>query len=127
MKKLIIFALIGTGLFLALGSCEKEDLSPEYPFSIEVLTFDDSIRVTNAYVEVLAPVQGNQVLFLGYTNELGRVNFKYDKEAILMVRATRGPIKDPTYIGCNEVRLSPNETVVKKVYIKKADPEIPGC
>jgi hypothetical protein len=127
MKKLLFTALMGMGLFLALSSCEKEDLSPEYPFTIVVKTFDDSVRVSNAMVEILAPVQGSKVYFRGYTNENGGVSFKYNQEAIFLVRAIRGPMNDPTYIACAEVRLAPNETVVKTVYLQKVDPEIPGC
>ncbi len=127
MKKLLIIALAGVGLFLALGSCEKENLSPEYPFTIIVKTFEDSVSVSNALVEILAPVQGSKVYFSGYTNENGRVGFKYNQDAVFLIRATRGPQKDPSYIGCTEVRLAPDETVVKTVYLQKVDPEIPGC
>lgn len=127
MKKLLIIAFAGIGLTLAFGSCEKEDLNPEYPFTIVVKTFEDSVRVSNAMVEILAPVQGSKVYFQGYTNENGGVSFKYDKDAIFLIRATRGSRNDPSYIGCAEVRLAPNETVVKTVYLQKVDPEIPGC
>lgn len=127
MKKLLFLALAGIGLFVALSSCEKEDLDPEYPFTIVVKTFEDSVRVSNAMVEILAPVQGSKVYFKGYTNENGGVSFKYDQDAIFLIRATRGPLNDPSYIGCAEVRLAPNETVVKTVYLQKVDPEIPGC
>lgn len=127
MKKLLFLALASFGFFLALSSCEKEDLNPEYPFTVVVKTFDDSVRVTSAMVEILAPVQGSKIYFRGYTNENGEVGFKYNQDAIFLIRAIRGPINDPSYIGCAEVRLAPNNTVVKTVYLQKVDPEIPGC
>lgn len=127
MKKLLIIAIAGLGLILSFISCEKEDLSPEYPFSIEVRTFDDSVRVINALVEVLAPVQNSVPYFQGYTDENGQVGFKYDREAIFLIRAFRGPAQDPSFIGCTEIRLEPNTAVMKTVYIKKVDPEFPGC
>ena len=127
MNKLFISIILAFGLILSLGSCEKDDLNPEYPFIIQVKTFDDSVRVTNAFVEVFAPVRNSVPYFEGYTDENGKVNFKYDKDAIFMVRAFRGPIQDPSYIACSEVRLKANTTVTKIVYVKKVDPEIPGC
>lgn len=127
MNKLYISIVLAVGLILSLGSCNKEELNPEYPFTIQVKTFDDSVRVINAYVEVLAPVRNSVPYFKGYTDENGMVSFKYDKDAIFLVRAFRGPIQDPSYIGCSEVRLQANTTVTKIVYVKKVDPEIPGC
>ena len=127
MKKLLLSAFVSLGLIFAFISCEKEDLNPEYPFTIVVKTFDDSVRVSNAFVRVLAPVQGSKVYFEGYSDENGRVSFKYDRDAIFLIQATRGPVNDPTYIGCTEIRLAPNETVVKTVYLEKEDPEIQGC
>ena len=127
MKKLLVLSVLISGLFLALSSCEKEDLDPDYPFTVEVLTYQDSIRVPNAMVQVFPPVQGAEPYFEGSTNDEGRVSFEYDKEAIFLIRATRGPLNDPSYIGCTEVRLAPNETVVKTVYLRKVNPEIPGC
>ncbi len=127
MKKLLIFAFAGLGIIISFGSCEKEDLNPEYPFTIQVKTFDDSVRVINSLVEVIAPVRGSTPYFVGYTNESGKVSFKYNRDAIFLVRAFRGPIQDPSYIGCTEVRLEANTEVTKTVYVKKVDPEIPGC
>ena len=127
MKKFALIALTGLALILINTSCEKEDLSPNYPFVIQVKTFDDSIRVPNAYVEIFAPVQNSLPYFEAYTNEDGKISDEYDKEAIFLIRATRGHYQDPTHIGCTELRLLPNETVEKTVYIKEVDPEVPGC
>lgn len=123
-----IFALLSMILvagFLSI-SCEKEDPNPEYPFTIHVKTYSDSISVNNVYVRVFAPVPGNSVIFEGVTNELGKVRFKYDQEAVFIVRATRGE-DPPSYIGCNTIRLQPNEEVTQSVYIVPYDPEVEGC
>lgn len=120
------FLLLLPFLIIAAFSCKKEDLDPDYPFTIEVKTFNDSIPVTNVSVEVFTPVQKNVVEMLGYTNEEGKVSFSYDKEAVLLVRASRG--SNPyTYLGCTDIRLEPNKTVVKTVYLEKYDPNVPGC
>lgn len=124
MKKITLPLLTITMAFLF--SCNKEDLNPEYPFTVVVKTYDDSVAVNNVAVEVFTPVQGNVVEMLGYTDENGRVSFKYDEDAVLLVRATRGA--NPfSYMGCADVRLEPNETVVKHVYLEVYDPNVPGC
>jgi len=124
MKKIFLALLIAP--IVLLFSCEKEDLDPEYPFTIVVKTYDDSVAVNNVAVEVFTPVQGNTVEMLGYTNEAGKVSFKYDKDAVLLVRATRGA-NPYTYMGCADVRLEPNEEVVQAVYLEVYDPNVPGC
>lgn len=128
MKSKLILLFSGLSLigFLTL-SCEKIDQSPEYPFVITVKTVDDSTLVQNAYVEIGVPSQVNSELkFRGFTNALGTVSFEYDNDAVFRVRATRG--KDPiTYIGCTYVRLEPNETVHRTVYIEPWDVQSPGC
>lgn len=126
MKKLFYLVAL-FGLFSLTFSCDKEDPNPEYPFTIQVKTFEDSVRVSNILVVVTAPVRNSIVYFEGYTNPQGQVNFNYDKDAIFLVRATRGEPNDPTYIGCAEVRLEANKRVTKTVYLQRVDPEIPGC
>lgn len=124
MKKLFLPLLIVSTVLVF--SCEKEDLNPEYPFTIVVKTYDDSISVANVNVEVFTPVQGNTVEMLGVTDENGEVSFKYDQDAVLLVRATRGA--NPfAYMGCADVRLEPNEAVVQNVYLEVYDPNVPGC
>ena len=124
MKKLLFPLLILP--ILLIFSCEKEDLDPDYPFTIIVKTYSDSIAVNNIAVEVFTPVQGNTVKLLGYTNEKGEVSFKYDEDAVLLVRATRGA-NPYTYMGCADVRLEANERVYKHVYLEVYDPNVPGC
>ncbi|WP_417609856.1 hypothetical protein [Owenweeksia hongkongensis] len=124
MKK-IFFPLIILSLAL-IFSCKKEDLDPEYPFTIMVKTYDDSISVANVNVEVFTPVQGNTVDMLGVTDQNGKVSFTYDQDAVLLVRATRGA--NPfAYMGCADIRLEPNERVTKTVYLEVYDPNVPGC
>jgi len=125
MKKTFLIPLIS--LFLAVSlSCEKEDLDPDYPFTVVVKTYNDSIAVNNVKVEVFTPVQGNTVEMVGFTNEEGKVSFDYGLEAVLLVRATRG--QNPfTYMGCADVRLEPNKNVVKNIYLQPYDPNVPGC
>lgn len=124
MKKALIASLF-IGL---LVSCGKEDVDPDYPFTIVVKTLQDSIRVPNIQVEVLAPSNTGafKEFFEGWTDDYGEVSFEYDENAIFTIRATRGnnPI---TYIGCADVRLEPNKHVYKTVYIRPYDPEAPGC
>lgn len=124
MKKVLIFSLF-IGLFC---SCKKEDLNPDYPFTIVVKTLSDSLRVANIRVEILAPVNSGAFVsfFEGWSNEKGEVSFEYDKDAVFSVRATRG-VTPITFIGCTEVRLEPNTQVYKTVYIAPYDPEAEGC
>ncbi len=125
MKKfaLVAFAL---GLLLAL-SCQKEDLHPDYPFTIQVQTLDDSIPQQNVQVEVLASSNnGFKLFFKDYTDEQGQVSFEYDANANFTIRAIKGddPIR---FIGCTEVKLQPNENVFKVVYLRPYDQEVQGC
>jgi hypothetical protein len=126
MKKLIGLGFLAAVLSFSL-SCEKEDLYPEYPFTITVKTLADSIPTQNTYVEILATRGATfSTFFEGYTDENGDVSFTYEKDAVFTVRATRG--KNPyTYIGCTEVRLMPNEHVYKNVYLIPYDDEVRGC
>lgn len=125
MKKTFLIPLLA--LILAVSfSCEKEDLDPEYPFTVVVKTYNDSVAVNNIRVDVFTPVNGNTVEMVGFTNEEGKVSFDYGLEAVLLVRATRG--KNPfTYIGCADIRLEANKNVVKNVYLQPYDPNVPGC
>lgn len=128
MKSKLILLFSGLGLIGILTvSCEKIDQTPDYPFTITVKTVDDSTLVQNAYVEIGVPSQvNNELKFRGFTNSSGTVSFEYNNDAVFRVRATRG--KDPiTYIGCTYVRLEPNETVNRTVYIEPWDVQSPGC
>lgn len=126
MKKiLVILSALLIAAFFSF-SCERDDPNPDYPFTIFVKTYNDSISVSNCRVRVFAPIPGNTVVFEGWTDEEGKVDFQYEKEAVFIVRATRGG-DPPSYIGCNTVRLQPNEEVVKFVYLKEYDPEVEGC
>ncbi len=124
MKKLSLAFFLG--IFL-IGACDEEALNPEYPFKIVVKTQEDSTRAQNTFVEVLAPINGNTVWLSGYTDEAGEVEFEYDNAATLSVRASRGKRPDYTWIGCTEIRLIPNEQIVKTVYIEPFDTLLVGC
>lgn len=122
MKKL----LLSIAAVIALFACKRENLDPDYPFTIIVETYNDSIPVNNVRVEVSTPVVDNVVEMVGYTDEKGRVSFEYDLEAVLLVRAIRGnnPIR---YMGCADIRLEPDKNVTKHVYLEEFDPSVPGC
>lgn len=125
MKKALLFSLF-VGLLISCG--KKEDLNPDYPFTIVVKTYEDSLRVANIRVEVLAPSNTGAFVefFEGWTNEKGEVHFEYDKNAVFTTRATRG-LNPITHIGCADVRLEPNRDVYKTVYIKPYDSQAGGC
>jgi len=125
MKKLISGLVLASSILLF--SCENEELNPKYPFTIIVKTQSDSLRVQNVLVEVAAPVPGNQVWLKGATNTEGEIDFEYQQAATLGVRASRGERPDYTWIGCTEIRLIPNEHVVKTVYIQPYDSLLVGC
>lgn len=116
-------------LALILGwSCEKEDLDPDYPFTVSVKTFQDSIPAQNIRIEVIAVTEGGkpEVFFTKFSNEAGRASFTYDKNANFIIRATRG-FNPYTYMGCTEIQLEPNEEILKTVYLEPYDEEVQGC
>lgn len=125
MKK-TLFTILALSAVLLFSCKKEEELHPEFPFTVVVKTYDDSVAVSNVKVEVFTPIQGNIVEMVGFTDSYGEVKFDYDLEAVLLVRATRGenPIR---YIGCADVRLEPNKDVVQNVYIEVYDPNVPGC
>lgn len=124
----LVFGIVLSALLLFTGtSCEQEDLEPRYPFTIVVKSLEDSTRLNNVFVEVLAPIPDSQVYLTGYTSERGSIRFTYNSAAVLLVRATRGDKPDYTWIGCTEVRLKPNEQVSKTVYLQPYDPQVEGC
>lgn len=125
--KISLFLIGLSALLLLPPACEKVDQDPEYRFQVNIKTFEDSIPVPNCRVQVFVPTQLSKVRMTGFTDEKGSVEFEYDFEAILLIRATRGNAKSPTHIGCNDVRLEPNEKVQKTVYIRPYDDDIPGC
>lgn len=114
-------------LFVFTFSCEKDDLNPEYPFTITVKTLADSTLAGNTLVVAYAPGDNNTTFLEGYTDEQGVVSFEYDKAAILEIRATRGESPDFTWIGCTDVRLEANTEVSKTVYIRPYNPSVIGC
>lgn len=125
MKKVpkLIAALL---VVFTITNCDKDDLNPDFPFTIVVKTLEDSTRATNVFVEILTTLPDNQIDIEGVTDENGEVDFSFDRDAVLQVRATRG--KNPiSWIGCNFVRLEPNKRVVQTVFIKEFDPKLSGC
>jgi hypothetical protein len=127
MKK-IHFLFIA--LIAVLTACNvKENTQPDYPFKVTIKTLDDSTRVANVFVEILAQTgQGEtKQLFKSWTNEKGESSFVYDKEAVLLIRATRGLKPNYTWIGCDFIFLQPNEEARRTVYIRPYDPEAEGC
>jgi len=129
MKKIIKITLVSVAflLFAVSQSCKKAELDPEYTFTVVVKTLSDSTRVSNVNVEILAPVPNSRVKLLGATDQEGEVTFKYNKEATLLIRATRGERGNYTWIGCNYIRLLAEEVALQTVYIRPYDPEIEGC
>lgn len=112
---------------LTIVSCDRSQIEPDYPFKIVVKTKADSSLAQNVFVEVNAPVPGSQVFLEGFSDERGEVSFEYGLPATLVVRASRGKRPDYTWMGCTEVRLLPNEEVVKTVYIEPYDTLLVGC
>ncbi len=124
--KIVVFSLTVI-LFTASSSCRKADLDPDYKFTIIVKTLSDSTRVANVFVELIAPVPGSRVDLDGFTDENGEVDFEYDEEATLLIRATRGPQGAYLWIGCNNIRLLDDRRATQTVYIRPYDPEVEGC
>lgn len=126
MKKLSV--LLFSAVIIAFAfSCEKENLDPDYPFTISVRDYQDSIPAQNILVEIIAINETGkpQVYFSNRTNEMGRVSFEYDRNANFIVQASRG---DPfTFLGCTTIQLEPDEEVFKTVYLQPYDPEVEGC
>ena len=119
MKKLLLFLVFAS---LVVAGCYRNE-PVEYRVRVQVYT-PDSIRATNVYVEVGADVPGSLAQFKGYTNEIGEINFTYNAEAVLKIRASRGnPL---SFIGCGFVRLKPEEEVLVKVYLQPYDPVTGG-
>ncbi len=125
MKK-FLFLLCSVALLL---SCGKEDLNPDYPFTIVVKTLEDSTRVSNIQVGIYAPSDDGSFkkFFEGWTDERGEVSFEYDMNAVFTARATRGAEPTISHIGCADVRLEPNQQVFKNVYIRPYDNQAGGC
>lgn len=127
MKKL--FALFIT-LTIVLSACNvKENTQPDYPFTVTIKTLEDSTRVANVFVEILAQtgVGETSQLFKSWTNEKGEASFVYDKEAVLLIRGTRGEKPNYTWIGCDYIFLKANEEARRTVYLRPYDPEAEGC
>lgn len=125
------FGLLVFLVSILLGTSCKKDLDPDFPFTIVVKTLADSLRTPNVQVVVSVDVPGNLVFLSGVSGNNGEIDFEYDMEAILDVKATRGqnndPNQTPSWIGCTNVRLQPNERVYKTVYIQPFNPSIGGC
>jgi hypothetical protein len=128
MKKLLlILACLGVFFF---NSCEvDENLNPTFPFKVTIKTLEDSVRVSNVFVEILAQTGsgGSSVLKEGYSNQFGDVSFEYDKEAVLLIRATRGTKPNYTFIGCDYIFLKANEEASRTIYIRPFDSQAEGC
>lgn len=131
MKNIFLFSFGSALVLLTVAvSCNKEDLNPEYPFTIQVKTYDDSVAVQGVYVEIGAPVSGSvfeELEMYGSTDVNGEVHFKYDKDATLRIQATRGQPPYYDWIGCNYVRLEPNVDVHQTVYLEVGSNKAEGC
>lgn len=121
MKKHILF--LALAIALAFSGCRKE--SPSYAFTVKVVT-EDGIALPNVAVEASADVPDALPDFSGLTDEDGMVRFQYEYEAVLKIRATRGT-NPPTWMGCNFVKLQPNDDVEVIVVLLPFDPTQPGC
>lgn len=128
MKKTLLLA---SALVLSLWACDPNNRNADYPYTIIVKTStpDDTVVVPNILVEINVPLpSANPELYTyGYTNERGEVSFEYSESAILAVRASRGKRPNYTWMGCTDVRLLPNEEVVKTVYLEPYDSLLIGC
>lgn len=127
MKKILALLFVFSVLVYSCNVDENTD--PDYPFVVTIKTLKDSTRVANVYVEILAQLGGsqNKLLLEGFTNERGEVTFKYDQEAVLLIRATRGTKPQYTWIGCDFIFLEPNTEVGRTVYIRPYSTEVEGC
>ncbi len=127
MKKTVLY--IGVAL-LFLSSCEADkNNNPSFPFTVTIKTLEDSTRVANVFIEILAQPGGgqNKLLFEGFSNERGEARFEYDKEAVLLIRGTRGTRPAYTWIGCDYIFLQANKEATRTVYIRPFNPEVEGC
>lgn len=131
MNKLFSFAAAALLLTGGLSSCDPNNRNADYPFTIIVKTStpDDTVVVPNVLVEINVPIPSAnpEIYTFGYTNEAGEVSFEYGESAILAVRASRGTRPRYTWMGCTDVRLLPNEEVVKTVYLEPYDSLLIGC
>lgn len=121
--------MLGLVLLSSLFSvgCNKADLDPDFPFTVQVRSLEDSIPLANVYVEAFAPNPESEVYFKGFTDQNGNISFEHNAKAILVARATRGEAPDYSWIGCNEVRLFANRQIKVKVYLKPAEEQVIGC
>jgi hypothetical protein len=120
MKKFVPIILL---LVLGLISCEKTD--PVYDFTITVIN-EEGIPLPNVMVEASADVPNALPDFKARTNDDGQVEFQYEYEAVLKIRATRGS-SPPSWMGCNFVKLEADRNVQINVVLLPFDPSQPGC
>jgi hypothetical protein len=120
MKKLLPLTLFCLFLF---GSCKKSDSS--YDFTVTVIN-EEGRRLQNIVVEATADVPNALPDFKATTNEDGQVQFEYEFEAVLKIRATRGS-NPPTWMGCKFVKLEADRNVPVTVVLLPYDPSQPGC
>lgn len=120
MKKFIPFLALLSLIFI---SCEKED--PRYNFTITVIN-EEGIPLPNVTVEASADVPNALPDFRARTNDDGQVEFEYEYEAVLKIRATRGS-NPPSWMGCNFVKLEADKNVQINVVLLPFDPGQPGC
>ena len=121
-KFLSHLSIIGILVFIVLAACKKEDST--YPFTVVCKTYNDSISVQGVYVEIYTNVPNGTVYMDGYTDENGQVSFEYNLDATLQIRASRGKrSKGYTWLGCNYIRLQPDQNVYQTVYIKEQSDE----
>lgn len=121
MKRLGLF--LGLITIIMLSSCKKDD--PIYEFTVRVIN-EDGIALPNVFIEASADVPDALPDFSGITDEDGEISFKYQYEAVLKIRATRGS-NPPSWMGCNFVKLEANNNVLVKVVLVPYDPSQPGC
>ena len=126
MKK---FVILFFGVAIVTGSCKKEDLEPEFPFTITVKTLKDSLRAPNVEVILNADNPDSKVEIKGWTDVNGEVHLEYSHEAILNITAIRsnGPNTIPAWIGCSDINLVGNDRVYKTVYIEPYSENTQGC
>jgi hypothetical protein len=120
MKNIIPLLALSTLMFF---SCEKTD--PRYDFTITVIN-EEGIPLPNVIVEASADVPNALPDFKARTDDNGQVQFEYQYEAVLKIRATRGS-SPPSWMGCNFVKLEADKNVQINVVLLPFDPSQPGC
>lgn len=93
-------------MFFTFTGCTKEETKHVLDL---IITVDEDVRVSNAFVRVYAPVSNSYIDYYAYTDEVGELEYKFDNKVIVEVIATKGSFKACTFVeverGVNTVYL----------------------